>query len=265
MLIECPECGKKISDKSSICIGCGYPIKEHVEIALNEDLKFKDENYSYNHKEPTFQISLLDGKDNARKIARYLKVLTNITISEAMSDVAKTPCILFDEVGETEKEKIKTAFEFYNVEFEIKQKDTYIEKRNIESRKVIYLGTKDGKYPDRIDYIFLGRQYNFDFMVDFNEVPFIVRDGNTKEEADTIKNELSSIGVYAQIVDSDSRLKPIVSSLIRPNKTQQQQNTPKCPKCGCTAIQMVPRKFSLLTGFATNKVDRVCVNCKHKW
>jgi len=42
-------------------------------------------------------------------------------------------------------------------------------------------------------------------------------------------------------------------------------NLPKCPKCGSTAIQIVPRKFSLLTGFATNKVDRVCVNCKHKW
>ena len=34
-------------------------------------------------------------------------------------------------------------------------------------------------------------------------------------------------------------------------------NHPKCPKCGSTAIQMVPRKFSFLTGFATNKVDRV--------
>lgn len=42
-------------------------------------------------------------------------------------------------------------------------------------------------------------------------------------------------------------------------------NHPRCPKCGSTAIQMVPRKFSLLTGFATNKIDRVCVNCKHKW
>lgn len=42
-------------------------------------------------------------------------------------------------------------------------------------------------------------------------------------------------------------------------------NNPRCPKCGSTAIQMVPRKFSFLTGFATNKVDRVCVNCKHKW
>lgn len=39
----------------------------------------------------------------------------------------------------------------------------------------------------------------------------------------------------------------------------------RCPKCGSTQIQMVPRKWSLMTGFLTNKVDRVCVNCKHKF
>lgn len=30
-LIECPECGKKISDKADICIGCGFPIKKYLE------------------------------------------------------------------------------------------------------------------------------------------------------------------------------------------------------------------------------------------
>lgn len=39
----------------------------------------------------------------------------------------------------------------------------------------------------------------------------------------------------------------------------------KCPECGSTNIQIVPRKWSLLTGIFTNATDRVCVNCKHKW
>lgn len=42
-------------------------------------------------------------------------------------------------------------------------------------------------------------------------------------------------------------------------------NMIKCPKCGSTQIQMVTRKYSFLTGFATNKVDRVCMNCKYRW
>lgn len=40
---------------------------------------------------------------------------------------------------------------------------------------------------------------------------------------------------------------------------------PRCPRCRSTSIQLVPRKFSILTGYRTNKVDRVCINCKHRW
>lgn len=39
----------------------------------------------------------------------------------------------------------------------------------------------------------------------------------------------------------------------------------KCPKCGSSNIQIVPRKWSLFAGIFTNATDRVCVNCKHKF
>lgn len=29
-LIKCPECGKDISDKSDVCIHCGYPVKKDI-------------------------------------------------------------------------------------------------------------------------------------------------------------------------------------------------------------------------------------------
>ncbi|MBE5878085.1 MAG: zinc ribbon domain-containing protein [Lachnospiraceae bacterium] len=32
-LIKCPECGREISDKATLCIGCGFPIKEYLEDA----------------------------------------------------------------------------------------------------------------------------------------------------------------------------------------------------------------------------------------
>lgn len=38
-----------------------------------------------------------------------------------------------------------------------------------------------------------------------------------------------------------------------------------CPRCGSTQIQIVQRKWSPLTGFFTNKVDRVCLRCKHRF
>lgn len=39
----------------------------------------------------------------------------------------------------------------------------------------------------------------------------------------------------------------------------------RCPRCMSTQFQLVPRKFSLLTGFATNKFDRMCVMCKKRF
>lgn len=34
-LIDCPECGKKISDASEVCIHCGYPLKKEIEKEQN--------------------------------------------------------------------------------------------------------------------------------------------------------------------------------------------------------------------------------------
>ena len=39
----------------------------------------------------------------------------------------------------------------------------------------------------------------------------------------------------------------------------------RCPRCFSTDFQLVPKKFSLLTGFATNRVDRVCVKCMKRF
>lgn len=45
----------------------------------------------------------------------------------------------------------------------------------------------------------------------------------------------------------------------------QRNQAPRCPKCGSTNFDMVKRNWSATTGFMTNKVDRVCRNCKHRF
>lgn len=52
------------------------------------------------------------------------------------------------------------------------------------------------------------------------------------------------------------------------SKPQQKSSTPPqvhCPQCNSTQIQVVRRNWSFLRGFATNKTDRVCVNCGCKF
>lgn len=52
-----------------------------------------------------------------------------------------------------------------------------------------------------------------------------------------------------------------------PDAFAETQTVPKtqCPYCFSTEIQLVPKKFSLLTGFATNSYNRVCVRCQRKF
>lgn len=69
--------------------------------------------------------------------------------------------------------------------------------------------------------------------------------------------ELSELGTRKY---SDKNILQENNKKVVPN-----QEVIKCPKCGSTQIQMVQRKWSLLTGFLTNKVDRVCMNCKCKF
>lgn len=61
------------------------------------------------------------------------------------------------------------------------------------------------------------------------------------------------------------RLFPKFGQDSTPAPAPQEDNVVHCPKCNSTQIQMVQRKWSPLTGFFTNKVDRVCVNCKYKF
>lgn len=46
-LIKCPECNKEISDKSDICIGCGFPIKEHFQKMEEDKLEEEKEKKKY--------------------------------------------------------------------------------------------------------------------------------------------------------------------------------------------------------------------------
>ena len=43
-LIQCPECGKMISDKAQFCVGCGYPVYLMFEESSEEGYYENDEN-----------------------------------------------------------------------------------------------------------------------------------------------------------------------------------------------------------------------------
>lgn len=94
---------------------------------------------------------------------------------------------------------------------------------------------------------------------------------NSIEKTKKIKKfrELTNCGLKTALNTIDNILEkqeiPKTLNLPIQQLQKEEDNRPQCPKCGSTNIQVVPRKWSLLTGFITNKTDRVCVNCKHKF
>ena len=46
----------------------------------------------------------------------------------------------------------------------------------------------------------------------------------------------------------------------------EEENRPRCPKCGSTSIATTTRGYSFWTGFVgSGKPMNVCQNCGHKW
>lgn len=66
---------------------------------------------------------------------------------------------------------------------------------------------------------------------------------------------------------SSERAKEILRTYVPDAFVYPEKKEPviRCPRCASREIQLVPRKFSLLTGFATNKFDRMCVMCKKRF
>lgn len=151
MLIECPECKKEISDKSSVCIHCGYPLKqENINIC-----NINGTNYDLTKELELFvKTDFMQGLRNLRDICGL-----NLADATTLGNI-------------------------------------------IKSSKQI------------------PPEYNSSQMEEYR----------------------------AQLKEKEDKI-----------------NTVKCPKCHSTQIQIVPRKWSPLTGIFTNKVDRVCVKCKHKF
>ena len=93
-----------------------------------------------------------------------------------------------------------------------------------------------------------------------------------QENIDEPKKETSKWYYYKEgggmldaidVEDAKRQLKEVL-----PNSPLVNNNSPdivRCPRCRSTQIQMVPRKFSILTGFATNRIDRVCVKCQKRF
>ena len=99
-------------------------------------------------------------------------------------------------------------------------------------------------------YNYNGKDYNIDGVI-------LLSNQGQKVKAITSFRELTGAGL--------AEAKKIVDNLPRMKIDSVNSNQVRCPKCGSSDFEMVKRNWSIVTGFMTNKVDRVCKNCKTKF
>lgn len=101
-LINCPECGKQISDKATACPNCGYPIQ----------------NGTNNHNE-NVNIILKSAYNNKLNVIKAIRLLYDFTLSESNEIVRNMPCVLSKNVAYDDAIKIKTTLENAGAEIAI--------------------------------------------------------------------------------------------------------------------------------------------------
>lgn len=127
---------------------------------------------------------------------------------------------------------------------------------NIKSKYQVmitgYHDTDISAYAGLTETFNIGLEYN-EVMNIFNNCPYAIAEYDTLEETNLQARKLLKWGIDVQIINIDGEIEYVDTDVI------------SCPKCGSTHIQAVPRKWSVFSGLLTNKVDRICLKCKHKF
>ena len=99
-----------------------------------------------------------------------------------------------------------------------------------------------------------------------NDVPISTEEYMTITEISNTIGFLEAMIKLKQedIIEFQSRMSQFKTQLQQQENSKTNNISKRCPSCGGTEFTPVRRKWSLLTGFMTNKVDLVCNKCGKK-
>lgn len=257
-LIRCPECNKEISDKSQVCIHCGYPLNsDELETStIINDIQKQCEQ---------LQTVLLKTKDEFYCYISFKKDFDTINKSDISSiEYDNIVIMMFNYIVSCRYyigwKHIKRYFEL--VDFYKISPNGYNELTDKILTEFKVSKFESGYLPD-IVYWYLIYQI-------LKKAPV-----NSQNK---IKNQ-EGINIYsiytfaAQHLGDDVSIKKVNTDYHNINHivTQSKSNIPKCPTCGSTNIKPISTTKKAI-GFATfgvfsNNFGKTmeCKNCGYKW
>lgn len=121
-LIVCPECGKEVSDKSEVCIHCGYPL-------INTKCNINGVIYDFKEELP---IALLEKTDDYVAAIGKIRKKTSLTLMDA------------DDLVDIIRE-IKVIPEIFTPKYPLEDRDKLYENSKEKSVECPYCHSKDTK------------------------------------------------------------------------------------------------------------------------
>lgn len=271
-LIKCPECGKEVSDKSEICIYCGYPIKdfilsdiENVLSKINLCLKnintnneiingFEQSYHKIKEYIEFFSEKIQSKEKNIEFNSRLLIVLYEFVENIIYYFTPEESCDLFSLIDFT---KISDNTQKVFVE------------------KIDNLLTKEGAFnndciSNQCCVILWYPLFEMIKHFDQNNTDYIHEKLCEKTQKQKIL-DFPSIMEYISTTAQKHEFMRRISEQINYNNVSQTINTPKCPTCSSTNIHKIhaSRKlmgaisFGLLSKTAKSQFE--CKNCGYKW
>lgn len=258
-LIECPECGGKISDKAPACIHCGFPLDLlNSKQELTNNVPNNEENNASN--EIKYSLELLDYGNKKVQIALALKNTLNMNDVEALELVGKAPCYLFrdkpESIVSTIIKKLNSMPIEYNLYYNnnLKRHKTKTEIDIVANTSVTSgrTTTNTNKHSGQLQCP--------------NCQSFIPETSRVCPECG-----FDGIGSYLLQLERNKKHKVIDCTHNYDPIIPKAPNVPKCPTCQSTDIRKVSSVSKLgsaiVLGLLSQKIKKTyhCNNCGYEW
>lgn len=254
-LIKCPECGKEISDKSSQCIHCGYPLNE-VSVNNQDISSLKADILNLatarvQSKESGTDATIKLYPSISKKIAE-IRALNNESVEDTIAQ------IIYDSLKEMEIysswKSTKLYYELVN--FQKLSYDTFA-----------FLASAYGEKCSRCKK--LNGFPTIDWFPIYQIVTYAPSDISNSLKGMMGTQQYNTLLQWHSSNPDVTTYESALASVPR-FSTQNVKNTAattlKCPKCGSTAVTTTTRGYSIMLGFiGSGKVINICGNCGNKW
>lgn len=278
MLINCPECGKEVSDKAKICPNCGFSISDYIKDKLKSQLEQEEDKIKEKIiKDLVENISLPEEPQKPKELEKpntLFNTLFDISIGLLMVGAF---CFLGYFSDGTEEIMVVSGIcltvGLFLLLYSSSKKDEYKQYLNIyekEYAKYACAANNQDEYKkNTAENQYYAKKYEIPSKCPVCELSNESKNILSKWEINKDDNiAICNACGYKTQIKNNSDQKPIH---IQYNKTPKTDHKPKCPTCGSSDIEKISMTSKAVSGVAlgiySNNIRKTfhCKKCGYKW